>query len=366
MNCIKESPINILIQPTDNCNLACLYCYKGEKANNIMNENLLLRVLDESIKYNSRRNNSTLFIWHGGEPSMMSPHFYSKAFSFTEELKSEQKITHTIQTNGYNLSQKLIDLLAQYKVSISVSLDGPKNYHDTIRFTRNGKGSFDKILKNIERAKEIGLEIGILMSITNDNLQYIEEMFNYCRENGFSFGINPITADLFSRHEELEVTSTKYLEACIKVFDLWFRQKNNIIRANPGFGITQLVLSQNRITDCFLSENCQMTFISVDPLGNIYPCNRFDNNEIYKFGNINDCELEIIMKSPVRQKLLSRNRNAIPKCKDCEIKKYCNGGCMHHAISHFNNVYSPDHLCEVYIGLIKHALHNINQSLNLN
>ena len=362
----KESPINVLIQPTDKCNLDCPYCYKGDKANNMMTENLMFKILEESIHYNTKRNNPTLFIWHGGEPSIMPTEFYRQAFDYTSSIRQEQKISHTIQSNGFKLREDFLNLCAQNNISISISLDGPSNYHDNVRFTKDRKGSHESILKNIEKAKSKGIELGILMSITNDNLKYIKEMFTYCKENGFSFGINPITSDLFSKHEGLEVSIDKYLQACIEVFDLWFNQKDNLIRANPGFGITQLILSQNRISDCFLSENCQMTFISIDPNGNIYPCNRFDNNEDYKFGNINENNLEEIMTSPIRHRLLRRNGNNITKCLNCEIRKFCNGGCMHHAISHYNSLASPDHLCDVYIGLVNHALLQLNNSLTFN
>ncbi|MBI5326156.1 MAG: radical SAM protein [Ignavibacteriae bacterium] len=366
INYIKESPLNILIQPTDNCNLECLYCYKGNKGNNKMSDDLMLKVLTESIAYNSKRKNSTLFIWHGGEPSIMPLSFYYKAFRFTENINSEYRISHTFQTNGYLISEELLDLFSQFKVSISISLDGPANYHDKIRFTKNKKGTHKVILNNIEKAKRKDIEIGILMSITNNNVQYIEQIFRYCYDNNFSFGINPISSDLFSKHEDLEVHPQKYLESCIKVFDLWFFQKKNPIRANPGFGVTQLILSQNRISDCFLSENCQYTFISIDPKGNIYPCNRFDNNEGFKFGNILNTDLEDILISPTRIKLLERCGNIIPECQNCEIRKYCNGGCMHHAICHNENINSPDHLCIVYKALIKHALSRINSVLITN
>ncbi|MDY0143108.1 MAG: radical SAM protein [Bacteroidales bacterium] len=366
MTCLKESSVNILIQPTDSCNLDCLYCYKGDKSSSFMTEDLMLKILAESISYNSNRNNPTLFIWHGGEPSILPTDFYHKAFDFTSSNFKGQKITHTIQTNGFRLREDLMDLCIQNNVSISISLDGPAHYHDRIRFTKDGKGTHDSIMKNIEKAQKKGIELGILMSITNDNLSYIRDMFDFCKQNGFSFGINPITSDLFSKHDGLEVSPENYLQACIEVYDLWFNQQDNLIRVNPGFGITQLILSQNRISDCFLSENCQMTFISIDSKGNVYPCNRFDNNEQYKFGNINEQKLEEIMKSPIRLKLLKRSAEYISKCQNCKIRKYCNGGCMHHAISHFNELNAPDHLCDVYIGLIEHAMMQLNKSLTFN
>jgi uncharacterized protein len=227
----------------------------------------------------------------------------------------------------------------------------------------DGRPSYDAIIDGLRRAAHRGIDVGILMSVTNNNLSQIKEMFEFCRENRFTFGLNPISSDLHSVHQGIEVTPENYLESCKEVFDLWFYQKDFSIQVNPGFGISRLILSQSRLSDCFMSENCQNHFISIGPEGDIYPCNRFYGIDDYRLGNIVEGDLETAMNSQKRRLYAARNAETIEQCRDCHIKNYCNGGCMHHAVVHYGSLYAPDHLCLVYKGLFDHAIKRLHEEL---
>ncbi|TSC54135.1 MAG: uncharacterized protein LiPW30_761 [Parcubacteria group bacterium LiPW_30] len=168
---------------------------------------------------------------------------------------------------------------------------------------------------------------------------------------------------LAEAHSGLEVTPENYLKACLELFDLWFYQKDFSIQVNPGFGVVRLLLSQSRLSDCIMSENCQMHFISVSPEGDVYPCNRFYGFDEYKYGNIVKDNFEKLLENPKRQYLLKRNASEIEKCKQCSISRYCHGGCIHHALVHYGSFSSPDHLCIVYQGIVEHAVKRLNHEL---
>jgi len=199
------------------------------------------------------------------------------------------------------------------------------------------------------------------MSIGRGNRQYIPEIFEFCRENAFSFGINPVTRDLHARHDETEVDPKDYLDACRTVFDLWFQQRDRVISANPANGVLRHLLSRARLSVCSLSENCQHHFISVGPEGDVYPCNRFYGVQRYRFGNLLNDGLDAALASSVRQELVARSGERITACATCDIRRYCNGGCMHHALAHHGELLREDHLCEVYRGIIGHALKRLSE-----
>lgn len=359
---IVLSGLTILIEPTSSCNLDCEYCYKGEKESRFMSNSNIEDILTKIITYNNKNNLYSSFVWHGGEPTLLGTSFYESAFKISNELEDKYPISHTIQTNGTLLVDDLLDLFLKNKVSISVSLDGPKEYHDRLRPLKNGKSSYEKVIDGLNRAKEKKLEIGILMSITNDNMAYVKDMFDYCRQNKFTFGINPITSDLHSLHGS-EVTPENYLKVCLELFDLWFYQKDYSIQVNPGFGVSRLLLSRNRLSDCSNCENCQNHFLSVGPEADVYPCNRFYGLEEYKIGNLLNEEFSSILNSSKRKYFLSRSASQINECVNCSISNYCNGGCMHHAIVHNGSFLSPDHLCIVYRGLVEHAINRLHSVL---
>lgn len=359
---IESTSLTILLEPTSACNLDCSYCYKGRKQPKFMSVEILKSILSKIITHNNNNGLFSSFVWHGGEPTLLGIKFYESAFKISNGLEDKYPISHTVQTNGTLLTDELLDLFSQNNVSISVSLDGPKKYHDKLRPMKNNNSSYDKIIDGLQRAKAKKIDVGILMSITNDNLVYVKEIFEYCRSNKFTFGINPITSDLHSQHTT-EVTPDNYLQICLELFDLWFYQKDYSIQVNPGFGISRLILSQNRLSDCSNCENCQNHFLSIGPEGDVYPCNRFYGVEEYKLGNLLKEEIISILSNSKRQYLLSRTATKIKKCLNCSIAQYCNGGCMHHALVHNGSLYSSDHLCEVYRGLIDHAINRLHSEL---
>jgi uncharacterized protein len=360
---VPKNFITVLAEPTSYCNMDCVYCYKGHNKKKFhMSQATTEKMLSEIIRYNEERGLPSAFVWHGGEPTLRGVEFYQHVYSFIASLGCRYPVSHTVQTNGTLLTTELIDLFMKNETSISVSLDGPEAYHDNMRPFIGGKPTHAIILNNIEKAKKAGLEIGVLMSVSNENMGSIRGMFDYCRENRFTFGLNPLTDDLHSTHASM-VTPENYLTACIEVFDLWFFQKDYAVQVNPGWGVTSMLLSKGYLSDCNMSENCQMHFISIGPEGDVYPCNRFYGFDEYKYGNINESSVEEIMNCDRRKELQSRCSSRIEKCMDCSIANYCNGGCVHHAIVHNKSTFSNDHLCTVYRGLISHAIRRLNQNL---
>jgi len=355
-NRLSKSTLSVLVEPTSFCNMDCLYCYKGYKQHKFMAIETFRKMAERILAYCENRPKPILFVWHGGEPSLVGASFYRKAFTILEEMNCKDKISHTMQTNGTLLTDELLDILSEHQVSIGVSLDGPADYHNRIRPMCNGQPSYEEIVRNLQKAKTKNIDVGILMSITNENSKYIEEVFNYCRENKFTFGLNPITSDLHSDHPSLEVSPETYLNACLQIFDLWFYQDEFSIQVNPPFGVVRQILSQSRLSDCGMSENCQMHFISIGPEGDIYPCNRFYGLTNYRLGNILTQSLNEVFNSPIHQSFLGRAASKIEQCQNCPIIEYCNGGCVHHAIVHYGSLNAPDHLCVVYRGLVEHAL----------
>ena len=51
-------------------------------------------------------------------------------------------ISNLLQTNGYALSNDLIEVLAGYSFLVGISIDGPEDIHNAFRKTASGKGSW--------------------------------------------------------------------------------------------------------------------------------------------------------------------------------------------------------------------------------
>ncbi len=156
---------SIYISPLEGCNLACKYCYTHKTTNVLSNEQIFNFVKRYNSYLQTLSKNSKIYhlrsiILCGGEVFLLP--------DFPQLINSliDKDIFVTIITNG------TIDRLQEIKkpdsCQILVSLDGPKDIHDQNR----GSGNFDKSIKYIKHAQELGFPVGIMYLVTKDSYPY--------------------------------------------------------------------------------------------------------------------------------------------------------------------------------------------------
>ena len=96
-------------------------------------------------------------------------------------------------------------------------------------------------------------------------------------------------------------------------------------------------------TSCGAGKN----MISIDALGDVYPCNIMQNSE-YRLGNIFEKDLEDMLKSPINRRFCDSTVEEIPGCKKCEYKYFCGGGCKARAFYQFHSLSEKDIYCSGY------------------
>ena len=144
---------------TDECNLRCKHCYFYKDENLRSTNNLPIESWEEKFKEQFKLGiRSVLLI--GGEPTLR-----------IDIILLAQKIFPYVNvcTNG------LIKLPKEYKNSISLSLDGNKEIHDSIR----GSNVYEQAISNYIDDK--GIFVG--MTITNDNYAAIEDLLQITVRN---------------------------------------------------------------------------------------------------------------------------------------------------------------------------------------
>lgn len=152
-NKVKE----LILQVTQQCNLRCSYCaysgnyYNREHSDKRMSFDLAQKAIDFYFAHSSETDKLAI-AFYGGEP-LLEFLLIQKCVEYAKARSGDKELIFYITTNGTLLTDKVIAFLAEHKFATTISLDGNKEEHDINRKFRNGKGSFDLIVNNLQKMK---------------------------------------------------------------------------------------------------------------------------------------------------------------------------------------------------------------------
>lgn len=69
--------------------------------------------------------------------------------------------------------------------ALQITIDGPRDQHNTTRVHQNGFPTFDKILSNVEMALNKGCKVSIRMNTNMDNIDKISALHEFFEKKGF-------------------------------------------------------------------------------------------------------------------------------------------------------------------------------------
>lgn len=178
----------IILQVTQNCNLRCEYCaYSGGYKNRVhsnkrMCESTALKAIDFLIAH-SKDSDSVSIGFYGGEP-LLEFNLIKKCIEYAAKHIEGKCIYFNITTNGTLLKDKIVDFFVQYKVLVTISLDGPEEIHNKNRkYVESQKGSFATIMENLQSIQKkypsyFQKNISYNTVFETDNYNCVRDFFN--------------------------------------------------------------------------------------------------------------------------------------------------------------------------------------------
>ena len=186
-------PLYVMLKPVGaRCNMACEYCYYLEKSllyaddpRHLMSEELLEQFTKAYIE--AQTMNQVLFTWHGGETMLRPLAFYKKAMELQRKYANGRQIDNCIQTNGTLLTDEWCRFLRENHWLVGISIDGPQEFHDEYRRTKQGKPSWVKVMQGIRLLKKHGVEWNAMAVVNDYNADYPLEFYRFFRDNGCQY-----------------------------------------------------------------------------------------------------------------------------------------------------------------------------------
>lgn len=307
--------INLLVMPTDQCNMRCKYCFHGDSgySNIIMN----ITTFKKLINCVSANWKDIQIVWHGGEPLSVPLEFYEEAYSYCQSVNSN--FSFSLQTNASLLTQKYVDFFKSTKTKIGISYDGLTN--------EEVRGNTKKIINAIKLLQENGIMPGAIMVVTQKNVNNLIAEYCHFKDLELSWKLNPLFLDGAAKNNlELSLNEREYSENLYKLAKVWIYDTSCNINVQTITDIISLIL-MNKSRICTYNS-CVGKWFCVNYEGNIYPCDRLYRSE-YKLANIHDIsDFNQVYDTVPFQQLLSKAILRRNFCKStCDIYEMCYGGC---------------------------------------
>jgi uncharacterized protein len=350
---------HIMTKPTGAiCNLDCKYCYFLSKE--MMYPGSRFRMADELLDtfirqyIESQQAPEVTFAWQGGEPTLMGLDFFERVIHYQQKYaRPGMSIYNALQTNGTLLDKAWCRFFKKHNFLVGLSVDGPKELHDTYRVNKGGAGSFIQVMRGWRLLVEHGVEFNILCTVHAGNQDHPLEVYRFFRDElktqfiqfipiveratpqllplaniGWSEqggGERPLYTQAGEQVTDRSINAQKYGEFLIAVFDEWVRRDVGQIYVQMFDVALGAWLGQPGGL-CVFAPTCGQA-LALEHNGDLFSCDHFVEPD-YLLGNIqSDHMLELVSSEKQRQFGLDK-RDSLPQyCRQCEVRFACHGGC---------------------------------------
>jgi uncharacterized protein len=338
-----DDEIQIFFVPNYYCNFACSYCYQDEYTNqNTVASNEIVDSFFHYIHNNfaGRKKYITVF---GGEP-LLNNKKQKDIISYIIDKSIESGLELSFVTNGFYLSD-YIEILRNGKIrEIQVTLDGTEQIHDSRRFLKGGKGTFNNIIEGIEACLENGMMINLRMVIDKQNIGNLPDLAKYAIDKGWTK--NPLFKTQIGRNYELHhcQSSPDNLFSRVSLYENLYeltKEFPHILEFyKPAFSISKF-LWENEELPAPLFDSCPAckTEWAFDYTGNIYSCTATVGKTDESLGTFYP---EVYQNKEKIEEWQPRDVTEISECRSCNLQLACGGGCGSIAKNRTGQICSTD------------------------
>lgn len=355
----------LCLHVSHDCNLSCEYCFasKGDykSGRRLMTKDIALKAVDYLVSNSSYRHNIEIDFF-GGEP-LMNFGTVKEVVAYARELenKTGKKFYFTITTNGTLLDEEKINFINEYMDNVVISIDGRKEVHDSIRYDRAGRGTYDRIVPLAQKLVAGRNEKSYFVrgTFTSRNKDFSKDVMHLAALGFRKISVEPVVGsgdELFIKEQDIpdilneyEKFAAEYLKCLQEGSSFRFYHFNLNLYEGPCV--------YKRVTAC----GAGFEYLAVSPEGYLYPCHQFVGQKEFIMGDV----FEGISNEKLKESFKNNNILTKEKCRDCWAKLFCSGGCHANAWYSNGSILKPNEIactlqkkrieCAIMIQALRHA-----------
>ncbi len=299
------------------CNLACLYCFEGNRKGNYY---LSEETAGEFVRFIEARltgKNTISPVFYGGEP-LLSMDMIARLSHMLRDLADANGATYefSVITNGTLLNRPLVERLRPLGFRAAhITLDGPRDVHNTSRPFKAGAGSFDTIVRNIRDVSGL-IEVHVGGNYTRENFRDFPGLLDHLLAS--SLGPDRIASVEFSPvlNESPEFVPD-FRGGCLSAGEPWARDAGTFLRRETlarGFRVSPVEPAV-----CMIERNEHFV---VNWNGELYKCPCLIGRKDFCVGTVRSG-----MHDCAESHNLGNWKN--DPCLSCAYLPLCFGGCRY-------------------------------------
>ena len=354
-------PKDITFCVTEDCNLACKYCYmSGKNHNKKMTFETAKKAVD-CILADKENLKSASVVWDfiGGEPFLEIELIdkitdYIKLRMFTLDHPWFNSYRLNFSTNGILYDTPAVQAYIKKNLlhlSVGFSVDGNKQKHDLQRVYRDGKGSYDDVARNVPLWLSQFPHGTTKATFSHDDLPYLKDSIISL----WNIGIKKVAANV--------VFEDVWEEDDDKIMESQLKDLADYVIENKLWDSCSVRFFEPTIGKPLREEDKEQNFcgagymLAIDCDGNFTPCIRFFNISLNHrkpifIGNVN----EGINRDKIRPFLaLNMKAQSKQECLDCDVATGC-GWCQgfNYDTAETSTIYQrATYLCKIHKATIR-------------
>lgn len=352
---VKKFPLQrIVLNVTNQCNLACTYCYeyspdkisKTEGKPKYMTADVAEASIDMLIKESEDRP-SIHVTFFGGETLLNFPMLRSSVeYAKRKCAEAGKHVEFSLTTNATLLTEQVVDFLAEHRVGVTVSIDGDRELNDKMRVFSDGRGSYDLIVPRVKMLLERHKTNSIGARVTlSSGVHHVRRIYEHLtQEVGFyAVGFSPATANPKRLYSIGETKMGNVLEG---FEDLAWEYRDRALEGrHHGFTNVNDTLKElhNGISKAYPC-GAGLGLLGVGTAGDVNLCHRFVDSDTGQMGHVKNGGVN----HEARDEFLNTHHiGARYDCHTCWARPVCAGGCYHEAFVHYGDTSAATlHYCD--------------------